>query len=994
MTTYVLIGLLAFTTVFFGGVHVWSRSLLILAILGFSAVRLFTARKEIGGKEIGALSPYFMWEPGTALGIFFMLWALVHLIPLPPAVVAFLSPEAARLWSIVLPADASYRLSLYPFMTLDTLLFILAILLYYRTALQGLGERRQLERVVLAILVLGVAESLYGLIQLAAGRNNILWWENPFSGNVVTGTFINRNHLAAFLAMSICLGIGYLWSLVRQEREERHRRRHRPRLRERVNRWAGIVGFRGILVALALALMLAALLGSASRGGAISLVCGILFMLGLILARYFRTRRGFALMVVLTLVLSYTGYVAVDRLADRLIAISLDWESRLALARDAWKMGEAFPLTGSGPGTFEFVFPRYQNVELDKIVDHAHNDWVQLAAEYGWPGLLAVLVALAAYLVTAIVRWRRRHDGFVVGIGIGGIGALVAIAVHSLSDFNLHIPANPLLLALILAATWRALRLPRHDEEESEKQAVSQGFIGIRAVAGRAALLVLLAVAAFFVFQTWRADGLARTFQNSTVDFREPAPEKLRQARLLTPGNATYWLWTAERLRRKPNEKEALLTPAELRLPDPALSLLAEGLRKNPTSWQTWRETAWVHFFRDGGSGKGREAEMGRVAELGRGADLRRAHKSIEMASSLRPADSKLQMEKGTIALAAYSLKPPAASAGDWQDPFRQVARQNPRLAATIADLVVLHLGARGAYALAGFLPPDTDSHLNAAVFLLNRGYPDAGMNLFRRGEKERVEQIAQLWEEVQRTGGGTKAKSAALLRKVAELDPRHPGLLLMRGQTVQALQSMERRGEPVGKWQHVRTLMGRLEEEREAKKGDPVLQAYYLGLLAKAAGDQAKAVWWMNHTLSLNSQYFPAWLELRGLLKGQVRSQADRIQLDALESKIHLYAMDRIVFDAWRWAGKRAGRPTWSAPFRVAEKVDKAVIHFSGPRGTAWALEVDGRFVEIWRGAAWEGAVALAIPPGEHEFRLSTWSQELSGEGKDLPFRLAIQLK
>ena len=110
-------------------------------------------------------------------------------------------------------------------------------------------------------------------------------------------------------------------------------------------------------------------------------------------------------------------------------------------------------------------------------------------------------------------------------------------------------------------------------------------------------ILVLLAAAAFYVIQTWRADNLARTFQNSTVIYRDPSPEKLRQARHLAPGNAAYWLWTAERLRMKPGERDALLTPEELLLPDPGFSLLTEGLRRNPTSWQTWREMAWTYFF-------------------------------------------------------------------------------------------------------------------------------------------------------------------------------------------------------------------------------------------------------------------------------------------------------------------------------------------------------------------------------------------------------------
>ena len=50
-------------------------------------------------------------------------------------------------------------------------------------------------------------------------------------------------------------------------------------------------------------------------------------------------------------------------------------------------MGRDFPLTGSGLGTFEFVYPGYQDYITDGLVDYAHNDWVQLFAETGGIGL-------------------------------------------------------------------------------------------------------------------------------------------------------------------------------------------------------------------------------------------------------------------------------------------------------------------------------------------------------------------------------------------------------------------------------------------------------------------------------------------------------------------------------------------------------------------------------------------------------------------------------
>jgi len=923
-------------------------------------------------------------EPVSVMGIFFVAWGLFYLVPLPAPLVSLLSPEAARLWSLAFPPGGadSHTLSLYPFMTRDALLLTLAFLLYYWTALYGLNERKGIETVIVGILALGVIESLYGLAQLAAGMNTILWWENIYARNFVTGTFINRNHFAAFLTMAICLGIGYLWSLGRGGEQSPHRHRRHLRLRERLMRAAGVFGYRGVLVALAVALMLAALLGSASRGAALSLVCGIVFMLGLILARYFRSRQGFVLMVLLALVLSYVGYVATDRLVERLRTFDAGLEDRIAMARDGWTMGQDFPVTGSGPGTFEYVFPSYQSVHLEKIVDHAHNDWVELKAEYGWPGLIMVIAALTAFLILTVGRWRSRHDNFIVGVGIGGIGAVVAIAVHSLSDFNLHIPANPLLLALILAVTWRALHSGRQGGEGYQGPAVSLRLSRGWSWAGLLMVLIVLAAAACPVIQAWRADAMVRTFQNSTIPFRDPAPDKLRTARGLAPGNAAYWLWTAERLRLRPDEKDALLFAEEKILPDPRLSLAAEGLRRNPTSWQTWREMAWSCFFRESSSRKDRAA------------DLERALGYIRTAASLRPADNRLRMEKGVIALAAHAEHAPVASADEWQKPFSEVIRQNPKKAGVIADLLVLHLGARGAGKLVEFLPEDTESRLGAAAVLLNLNHREAGMDLIRRGERERGGQVDRLWREFGRTGAWMDAKKSPEVRKIASLDPEHPGVLLAREEIVRAMQAIERRGDTAAKWGNARVLSSRIEAEMKAKKGDPVRQSYYLGILAAEQGDPARAVWWLNRTLNLNSQHFPAWIRLRDLLRVRTGTAADRVQLEMLEKKIDLYSMNGIVHDAWKWMGVRSGKPTWRAVFRVSQPVERAAVRFSGERGTVWSLDMDGKFLEVWKGPSWEGEVRPACLPGEHEFRLTAWDAKPPADLRELPFRFEISWK
>ncbi|MGA0315849.1 MAG: MFS transporter, partial [Alphaproteobacteria bacterium] len=129
-----------------------------------------------------------------------------------------------------------------------------------------------------------------------------------------------------------------------------------------------------------------------------------------------------------------------------------------------WKAGmtmwQDHKLMGAGPGQFDALFPLYRPAAVQERPGWMHNDYLQLLVEYGTIG--ASLLALGMLLLLAgawktrkyVLRQGRdlgnqRHSNraaFVMGASI----SLVAIAVHSLLDFNLYIPANGL-LAVALA---------------------------------------------------------------------------------------------------------------------------------------------------------------------------------------------------------------------------------------------------------------------------------------------------------------------------------------------------------------------------------------------------------------------------------------------------------------------------------------------------------------------------------------------------------------
>ncbi len=964
-----------FAAIFFGGAHLWSRSSLILFVSGLFLAGLW---RWITVKVRTPTRAFKMiYDPPSLTGIFFVVWVAIQVIPIPPAILQVLSPESNCLWESarIVGANHSFTISLYPFITVNSLIFATAVLLFYWIVLYKIENRRQIQRIILGLLILGLFESVYGLFQLITEEPHILWWKNAYYTGVATGTFINRNHLAGFLSMLVCLGVGYIWALGKEEgRASRVRSWH-----DRMEKWERAFGARGIIVLLCVAMMIAALLSTASRGGVLSLLTGLVFMIGLFVARSFRNRNAFVLVFMLSVVCMYVGYVAADRVLARFQHFESGFESRLAMTKATWVMGNDFPLTGSGLGTFEYVFPGYQHPLTNKLVEHAHNDWVQLFAETGWAGFFIIGAGLIFFMVSSIARWRRRHDRFSVGIGLGGMGALVAISVHSLSDFNLHIPANAFLPALIVAITYLSLYSKRHRGKECfdyPERLLNIPFrVGIIMV-----VIVSLGgvMTGRYVVRNWRADSLARSFRNSTIPFVNPTDRQLKKAWELAPGDARYWSWMAERVFTHPEKQSEFLEGVKIESKDPDIYLWSEAIKRNPTAWWIWRELGWAAFAKQ-------QKDPDYYLPL--------AVKALERASELRSYSSQGYLEAGTVALACH-IYCKEKEVTFWREKFRRALDLKSELAPKVADQLVLYLGDDGAREIERLLPDDSGSYLLTASYLLKQGYLEAGLEVLRRGNIRKGREVENLWREFKKNGGRSRKKDEQILRQILRLDSGHPEALFARGDILHALKSQERRDGNIKSSNDMKDAAYALRELKNIKKGSSVDIAYFLGRIAEEEKDLKKAVSQYREVLRLNPQYFSAWIHLRDLLLSNSRTRGGQIELENLERKIKLFEMDKIVPDAWKWGGNYEGLPSWKAPFRVGRPVKDIYISFAGNKGGAWELLLDERFVEAWAGETWKESRPVAIPAGEHELRLVYYGNIFPLEKKKPPFELDVGFK
>jgi O-antigen ligase len=130
-------------------------------------------------------------------------------------------------------------------------------------------------------------------------------------------------------------------------------------------------------------------------------------------------------------------------------ALEVTVGKRASMRRDTWKIFLHHPVTGTGLGTLQIVYPLYESLYDGKIVNHSHNDYLEALAEAGILGGLCCAWFLGVLFSESLKRLRQLNNSFAGALQLSGLVACSGFLVHSFVDFNLHIPANALLFFLM-----------------------------------------------------------------------------------------------------------------------------------------------------------------------------------------------------------------------------------------------------------------------------------------------------------------------------------------------------------------------------------------------------------------------------------------------------------------------------------------------------------------------------------------------------------------
>jgi O-antigen ligase len=447
-----LIALLVLSPLPAASVNEWSILAIELVVGLMAAAYLFLEPKPRPNEQMELSLRGMRYAVAGVVGFF-----AFQVIPLPAAVVRLLSPGAFAFRKLYAPEFARMKfmsLSVAPSQTFRGGLELLTYFILGFLVIKTVNHGSQIRRLILVLVGSGVFQAFYGLYELGVSQPRILFYRKAFSLESVTGTFVNRSHLSGYLEMIVPLAVGLL--IARMNLFSFGAKGLREKFLLMMSK--GVAG--NLLIAGGIVLMSLGIILSNSRAGLVVLVVSFFLFTGLSILEFGRVGyrdlriRGFVRVTVLA-VLVLALAVGIGSTIRRFALDNLLHEDRPLYWANVAGMIKDFPLFGTGLGTFAAAYPAYEKQgQLDRLLEHAHNDYLENLSELGFVGSTLLLGVVLFLAVRAFLVWRQRRSPEAKGLALGGIVSLAGVGVHAVTDFNLHIPANALLFTVILSLTF------------------------------------------------------------------------------------------------------------------------------------------------------------------------------------------------------------------------------------------------------------------------------------------------------------------------------------------------------------------------------------------------------------------------------------------------------------------------------------------------------------------------------------------------------------
>ena len=443
-----LLMIISGTVLAFGGVQPPAYTAMEATLFLLTVVVLI---RQTGGGKIDLPLPLWILP--------FLCLVFLQAIPLPGRVVSRLSPN--HLLPGLQPAlthGATHwaTLSLYPHDTLLALFKLGAYFAAFVLAAYAFEPSEGKNVLAYGLIVLGSLEAAYGIVQYLTGYQKIFGFTKQFYTDDATGTYINHNHFAGFLE----LVIPFAAMMVFYNLQARSPHSVSERRRGRTGGYSLSLHPRILFYTFIVILLLVAVVFSRSRMGIFSVLASLILMA--LLGQLGGGRRAWMVITLLVIACSmtYAIWIGLGPVISRFEAVSPsgleDPSGRAAIWKQASGIIRDYPAVGTGLGTFGVAFRRYQNTFLDLLVDHAHNDYLEVATDTGILGAGLLFIPVFGLLIKMILAYAGARSAYRRSVLLACIGSTAALLIHTTMDFNLQIPANALLFAVVLGIGSKA----------------------------------------------------------------------------------------------------------------------------------------------------------------------------------------------------------------------------------------------------------------------------------------------------------------------------------------------------------------------------------------------------------------------------------------------------------------------------------------------------------------------------------------------------------
>ncbi|HKV36811.1 MAG TPA: O-antigen ligase family protein [Pyrinomonadaceae bacterium] len=334
-------------------------------------------------------------------------------------------------------------LSLDPNSTKLVIVQLSTLFVYFAATLVFVDTPHRLHVLVRTIMIFGFLLAIFGLTQSFISPTKV-YGMRELNQSTAFGPFINRHHFAGYMELTISLPLGLLLA-------------------------GSIDKDKRLLYLFVAGLMGIALVMTSSRGGIISLVGEIVFLVivtAIWKSQGERERRrvrsswlkGAAARVALATalivglfagVILLGGEFSLNRFID-----SVNTDDPTTGRAHFWSvtldMIKANPVVGTGLGAYGVIYTRYDTRNGLYRLEQAHNDYLQIFSDAGVVGGTLAFAFVVILFYRGFARAKSRDD-FRRGVALAALGGCFAVLIHSFFDFTLHTTSNALLF-LVLAA--------------------------------------------------------------------------------------------------------------------------------------------------------------------------------------------------------------------------------------------------------------------------------------------------------------------------------------------------------------------------------------------------------------------------------------------------------------------------------------------------------------------------------------------------------------